>query len=240
MRETYYNLEANIAKPRRIALIADLHDRDGSAIIDSLRRHRPDIIAIAGDLTNNLPVLPDSFAQFIVSCAAIAPTFYSLGNHEFSFTEREENIARESGAILLKDEYVSFDGLCIGGLTSRTRPARIVKRRKTVPPQTDWLSDFEAQSGYKILLSHHPEYYEPYLKERNIDIILSGHAHGGQIRLFDHGLFAPGQGILPKYTRGLHDGRFIISTGLANTVSFLPRYNNPTELVYIDIKSAAD
>lgn len=240
MRETYYDLEANIAKHCRIALISDLHDRDGSAIIASIQQHKPDIIAIAGDLTNNLPDLPDSFEPFIASCAAIAPTFYSLGNHEFSFTESEENIARESGAILLKDEYISCDGLCIGGLSSRTSPGIYSHRRKTVPPRTDWLNDFEARSGYKILLSHHPEYYEPYLKARKIDLILSGHAHGGQIRLFGRGLFAPGQGILPKYTKGLHDGRFIISAGLANTARLIPRFNNPTELVYVDIKVAAD
>lgn len=230
-----YSLKGRLSEPCRIALIADLHDRDGSAVLGSMKHEKPDIIAIAGDLTNNFPGTKEGFPPFLSACAAIAPTFYSLGNHEFSFTEEDLALARQSGAVLLLDEYASLGPLCIGGLTSQTRPARLSHRRKTVPPRLDWLSDFERQPGYKLLINHHPEYYRPYLRERNIDLILSGHAHGGQIRIFGRGLFAPGQGILPKYTHGLHDGRLIVSAGLANTVRFLPRWGNPTELVYIAI-----
>lgn len=230
-----YTLSGSVPKQYRIALVADLHDRDGGTIIASLRSEKPDIITIAGDLTNNFPGTREGFPPFLSACAAIAPTFYALGNHEFSFTAADMTLARQSGAVLLMDEYVSHGPLCIGGLTSQTRPARLSHRRKTVPPRLDWLSDFERQPGYKLLINHHPEYYRPYLRERNIDLILSGHAHGGQIRIFNRGLFSPGQGILPKYTHGLHDGRLIVSAGLANTVRFLPRWGNPTELVYIEI-----
>lgn len=235
MKIQRYSLSGSVPKPYRIALIADLHDRDGSAVLASLKTEKPDIISIAGDLTNNFPDTREGFPPFLSACAAIAPTFYALGNHEFSFTGEDMALARESGAVLLLDEYVNLGPLCIGGLTSHTRPARLSHRRKTVPPRIDWLSDFEQQLGYKILINHHPEYYRPYLKYRNIDLILSGHAHGGQIRIFNQGLFAPGQGVLPRYTKGMHDGRFIISAGLANTVRFLPRWGNPTELVYIEI-----
>lgn len=230
-----YSLSGSVPETYRIALVADLHDRDGSAVLASLGSERPDVIAIAGDLTNNFPGTREGFPPFLSACAAIAPTFYALGNHEFSFTEEDMTLARQSGAVLLLDEYVSLGPLSIGGLTSQTRPARLSHRRKTVPPRLDWLSDFERRPGYKLLINHHPEYYRPYLRERNIDLILSGHAHGGQIRIFGRGLFAPGQGILPKYTHGLHDGRLIVSAGLANTVRFLPRWGNPTELVYIEI-----
>ena len=230
-----YSLKGRLSEPCRIALIADLHDRDGSAVLGSMKHEKPDIIAIAGDLTNNLPGTKEGFPPFLSACAAIAPTFYSLGNHEFSFTAEDLRLVHESGAVPLTDGFVRMAELCIGGLCSRSRPTTLSRRRKTMPPYLHWLSDFEAQPGYKILLSHHPEYYEPYLRQRDIDLILSGHAHGGQIRLFGRGLFAPGQGVLPKYTKGVHDGRFIISAGLANTVSFLPRLFNPTELVYIDI-----
>lgn len=230
-----YSLSGPVSKPLNIALVADLHDRDGSAILSSLTTEKPDIIAIAGDLTNNLPGTKEGFPAFISACSRIAPTFYALGNHEFSFTEADIALARESGAVVLVDEYVSLGSVCIGGLTSRTRPARLSHRRKTVPPRLDWLSDLERQSGFKILINHHPEYYRPYLKERDIDLILSGHAHGGQMRFFGRGLFAPGQGVLPRYTKGIYDGRLVVSAGLANTVRWLPRWGNPTELVYIKI-----
>lgn len=231
-----YSLSGHVPKPYCIALVADLHDRDGSAVLRSLKEEKPDIIAIAGDLTDNRRYRPVTFPDFLRSCADVAPCFYSLGNHEFSFGDHEMKQVWDSGAVLLADEFVKLDSLIIGGLCSRTRYSILAGKRVSVPPQLDWLSDFEKQCGYKLLISHHPEYYEPYLKHRNIDLILSGHAHGGQIRLFDRGLFAPGQGILPKYTKGVHDGRFVISAGLANTVRFLPRLGNPTELVYIEIK----
>ena len=77
-----------------------------------------------------------------------------------------------------------------------------------------------------------------YLKERGIDLLLSGHAHGGQFQFFGQGVFAPGQGIFPKYTTGVHDGRFVISRGLCNTAKPIPRLFNPTELVIIDIEKA--
>ena len=104
-----------------------------------------------------------------------------------------------------------------------------------------WLDTFVQVPRYRILLSHHPEYWcleEPMLSKRNIDLVLSGHAHGGQFRLFGQGFFAPGQGWFPKYTSGIHHGKYgrmIISKGMANTVMVAPRLFNPTEVVYIEV-----
>ena len=98
-------------------------------------------------------------------------------------------------------------------------------------PETGWLDDFAGQEGFHILLSHQPEYY-PFIPN-NIELMLSGHAHGGQIRLFRRGLFAPGQGWYPKYTKGKYDNRLIISAGLSNTASPIPRLFNPTEVVFV-------
>ena len=83
-------------------------------------------------------------------------------------------------------------------------------------------------------MSHHPEYYDKYLYvyDNDIDLVLSGHCHGGQIRLFGRGLFAPDQGILPKLTKGVYK-KMIISAGLSNTAKPIPRLFNPTEIVYI-------
>ena len=104
-----------------------------------------------------------------------------------------------------------------------------------------WLDTFAQVPRYRILLSHHPEYWcleEPMLSNRDIDLVLSGHAHGGQFRLFGQGFFAPGQGWFPKYTSGIYHGKYgrmIISKGMANTVKFAPRLFNPTEVVYIEV-----
>lgn len=102
-------------------------------------------------------------------------------------------------------------------------------------PEVDWLDEFENHDGYKILLDHHPDNYEPYTKKRNIDLILSGHAHGGQIRIFGKGLYGKSQGFLPKYDGGVFDQKLVISRGLSNTLP-IPRLWNPTEIVFIEIR----
>ena len=126
-------------------------------------------------------------------------------------------------------------------------------------PSVSWLERFSRLSGYKVLLSHHPEYYDlidsvhvdpeapaepttpaaPVAQEAPtapslpaVDLLLCGHTHGGQWRLFNRGLFAPGQGSFPKYSKGVY-GRMVISAGLTNT-TWVPRINNPTEIVYIN------
>lgn len=231
-----YIVEASVSSSKRIALIADLHDRDAELMLMSLRAMRPNIIAIAGDLTNNKTEMKDNTANLLAKLSEIAPVFYSLGNHEYDFNEDDVKRVRSSGAKLLIDEFCTYEDLCIGGLRSRTKYRPFPEGRSTTAPYCGWLDEFEKQKGYKILINHHPEYYEAFLKNRSIDLILSGHAHGGQIRLFGRGLFSPGQGIFPRYTKGMHDGRLIISAGLANTVRKIPRLFNPTELVYINLE----
>lgn len=235
-----------------VALAADLHDRDCDDVLEALAAAKPDIIAIPGDLTARLDCSEGEAApndrgtathknafKLLAGASKLAPTFYSLGNHELCghyYRENrhrkclEENLRaiRESGARLLDDSFVEFDGLRIGGLTSGLT-------NDDDRPRLGWLEGFCAGEGFKMLLCHHPEYYPLYLERYRIDLVLSGHAHGGQVRLFGRGLFAPGQGLLPKYTSGIHDGRFVISRGLTNTAKPIPRLFNPPELVRIRV-----
>lgn len=115
-------------------------------------------------------------------------------------------------------------------------------------PDTSWLAEFASTTGYHILLSHHPELAEEIVSSTDsIDLILSGHAHGGQWRVYHPikkkwlGVFAPGQGFWPKLTEGAHDisseisgshTSLVISRGLANTAN-IPRFFNRPEVVYI-------
>lgn len=200
-----------------------------------MRAVSPDYIMISGDLTNRKSDKTLYVADFLTSCARLAPTFYSRGNHEWRYDEQDAQRIADTGAVLLDNAYVHIDELCVGGLTSGFMGSRFERRYGTLVPKLSWLKSFEAEPGYKILLCHHPEYFPLYLRDRNIDLVLSGHAHGGQIRVFNHGLFAPGQGIWPKYTAGMHEGKMIISTGLANTGGLIPRINNETELVVIKL-----
>ena len=234
-RVAYYEHHTGkLHKPLTLAVVSDLHNEEYEDIFPLIKG--ADALLVPGDICDRYRDEWKRGAAFLRDAARQLPTFYSLGNHEFDFTSRSAERVAECGVTLLLDEYACWEELCIGGLRSRSKYRAVPPGRSSIPPRTGWLDEFEKQQGYKILLSHHPEYYESYLRERDIDLILSGHAHGGQIRLFGHGLFSPGQGIWPKYTHGLHDGKFIVSAGLANTVPLLPRLFNPTELVFVDIE----
>lgn len=252
MQETFYHLPV----PLTIALLADLHDRPYHAIEASLRARKPDMICIAGDFIHGgfplsgLKMEECEYAlRFLASCASIAPTYVSLGNHEWLLSDDDLACIRSKGVCVLDNSYVKAQGVALGGLSSarftgyqhyrkgflsERYPRPYKSDSRTLQPDVAWLDEFESLPEYKILLSHHPEYYEPYLAGRKIDLILSGHAHGGQIRLFSHGLFAPGQGFLPEYTAGIHRN-LVITRGLSNP-AVIPRLFNPVEIVYITKK----
>ena len=260
MKETVHNIIAPV--DMTIALIADFHNADPTDILSSLQAHHPDMIAIAGDFLvgyrpgENLIVEEQtSVLQLIAGCARLAPTFVSLGNHEWMISDEDVEKIERTGAVALDNSFVSHTvngrTVVLGALTSAVvtnyRQFRAGKderypyreRRphgRKIEPEIGWLDEFEAVPGFRVLLCHHPEYYPRYLVNRKIDLILSGHAHGGQVRLFGRGVYAPGQGLLPKYTSGVYDGKLVVSRGLANTAGVL-RLFNPTEIVYVRLSS---
>lgn len=262
MKDIYYVKKADISKKVRIALVADLHNNSFKDIIISMRNNKPDYITVCGDLLNartkrGIYYEDKDSAQhfrgasnalsFLNEAVEIAEVIFSTGNHELYLDSEDRTLLERLGIIFLNNEYIEMKELIFGGLSS---PYNVIAgtgkakryedheiRWKMIFDSFDysWLPDFCNQKGFKILLSHHPEIYEQHLKKLNgIDLILSGHAHGGQIRLFGHGLYAHGQGWFPKYTGGMYDGKLIVSRGLSNT-SRIPRIGNPTELVYIDL-----
>ena len=241
MQETRYHMNA----PCSIALLTDLHNRPCENILSSLETNRPDIICIAGDLVHgrarNDLQNQENARKLARGCPAFAPTFLSIGNHDWILTPEDLETIRGYGVHVLDNEYSCWNGIYIGGLTSAiTMKARLYgwddlpagNAPELGYPKLDWLDAFEQLVGPKILLCHHPEYYPAYLASRRIDLVLSGHAHGGQWRFLGKGLFAPGQGFLPRLTSGIHE-RMVISRGLANTGGFIPRINNPVEIVYV-------
>ena len=237
----------------RLAMLSDLHGRPYQEIVSAVRRFAPEMICITGDLITGIlpedeisPLVSQPYVlPFLEKCAEIAPAFVSLGNHEQVLDETDLRKIEQTGVTVLDNRWVRKDKWIVGGLTSacvtdyrKARPNDSPLRYPKVPriqrsgiPKTDWLDGFVRQEGFHILLSHHPEYF-PLIPE-GIELMLSGHAHGGQIRLFGRGLFAPGQGWLPKYTKGKYDDRLIVSAGLSNTASPIPRLFNQTEVVFV-------
>ena len=215
----------------KAALITDLHNRQNAAIftLESLTAEKPDFILFAGDAVNRINGKSDVALDFLEKASKIAPLFYSMGNHELaSGFEEYPNEARKRGVILLDNEYTDFKGIHIGGLSAICE----CEAESTKEKREKFLAEFSRLCGYKLLLNHVPAYFTEFLEELDIDLIVSGHSHGGQIGLGSRGIYAPDQGFFPKYVNGIHHNRFIISRGLGQTAP-LPRLFNPYEVVYI-------
>ena len=252
MRKTFYTIRSDkFSKNIRLALVSDLHAQSYAKPLKLLKEISPDYILFGGDIfealdgsfeEKNKPIFP-----FLGEAVKLAPTFYSTGNHEDGavhshrkkiksfenierhYTKESEERIKSSGINFLINDYVIVDGIAFGGLASGLI-------NKGGVPDLEFLHSFAALDMPKILISHHPEYYEKYIKDLPIDVIVSGHAHGGQWRIFGQGIYAPGQGLFPKYTSGVHDNRLVISKGLRLTL-LPPRIFNPREVVVIDIET---
>lgn len=250
-------------RPLRVALVADMHCRPGAPVLRALSGLKVDLIAVAGDLMElrSERALPDDALaprrmrvvysaltrldglfgklasglkrgydnenayEFLCGASKLAPTCYAPGNHERGMTPYDRAAIARTGAILLDNADITLRTgeytARVGGLSTRA--------------DADWLAAFARATGcVKILICHHPEYYGRYVPPNAFDAVLSGHAHGGQWRVFGRPLFAPGQGLFPKYADGVYDNTLVVSRGLSNT-AHVPRFGNRTQLVIVDI-----
>ncbi len=247
MKQTEYQLSGNrFGRELLFALVSDLHGADPDAVLTALAQKRPHYILMPGDIFERLDgrqdEARDNGMRLLRRASAIAPVFYVPGNHEdggvrswsplWRFTVQERVYAdadlrdiQQSGALLLSDSFVVQDGIAFGGLCS----GLIQPGRK---PELSWLTEFCSQPCPKVLLCHHPEYFKKYLQGLPLELVVSGHAHGGQWRFFGHGVFAPGQGLFPKYTKGVYHDRLVVSAGLKPS-GHIPRIFNAPEIVWI-------
>lgn len=216
-----------IARPLRFAVAPDIHSSPFEDVLEEFGRC--DAVLLPGDLVDRHRRNNENAERFLVMVPEIVPVFYSVGNHERKFKNREAyfRLVRESKVKLLDNESLRFRGVCIGGLSSAKEK-----------PDTGFLDRFEREGGYRLLLCHHPEDWRDYVHGRDIDLTLSGHAHGGQIQLFRRGLYAPGQGLFPKLTDGLYGGgKMLLSRGMTNGAKpRVPRINNPCELIILNLR----
>ena len=256
MKVTRYSITTDKTNnPIRVACVSDLHARPANKVIDELEHMHPDLILLAGDIleisTDYMEKRNRDALDFLRRAANIAPCYYCFGNHEIYYSHAKFGKPKVSDPTLrahhldLICEYginiindadrevcICDNDILIGGLVC----GRDMDPDLDSPlPDLDFVSDFSQKQGFKILLCHYPQHYDKYLRNTDIDLILSGHAHGGQWRIFGQGIYSPHQGIFPKYTSGMHDGRLIISRGAVNNSKPIPRFFNPTEILEIEI-----
>lgn len=233
----------------KIVQISDLHNKDyHGRLSKKIKRVSPDIIVITGDLIDRRNTRIDIAIEFIEEIVEIAPIYYVSGNHEQlsgEYDELKEELEKVNVQVV-DNSYLELNrGLDKIGLMGIADPAinqsegdYLFKDSSEYVKNsiTDLYKNID--TDFNILLSHRPEQFNVY-KEMNVDLVFSGHAHGGQIRLpFIGGLVAPNQGLFPKYTEGIHnEGQtsMVVSRGLGNSIFPFRVFNRP-ELVMVTLE----
>ena len=224
-----------------IIQISDLHDAEFGEnqknLIERVKEIDPDIIVITGDFIDFSRYNIKNSSNFISGVSDSYNVYYVPGNHEAALKSRYEEVRdnlQKAGATVLDNENYKIckDNKCIN-LIGVQDISFIENKDENILKNT--ISELKDESLYNILLSHRPNLWETYEKA-GMDLVLSGHAHGGQIRLpFTNGLYAPDQGVFPQYTSGANkfgNTLVVISRGLGNS-RFPFRVNNRPEIVNI-------
>lgn len=231
----------------RIAHISDLHNaeigKDNEKLLSMLREAEPDIIAITGDLIDSRNTNIEIALHFAKEAVKIAPCYYVTGNHEARVSEYKDlkEGLNELGVIVLEDEKVEIkqygEKIVLLGVDDPSFQTDYLHGDSVTVMRGNLQELKNEEYAYRVLLSHRPELFETYV-ESGVDLVLSGHAHGGQFRLpFVGGLVAPNQGLFPKYETGLYtcnSTSMLVSRGIGNSI--IPfRFNNRPEVILIEL-----
>ena len=231
-----------------IVQISDLHNEsfgeNQQTLLNKVAECKPDIIAITGDFIDCRNPNVDIAMKFILGAVDIAPVYYVPGNHERwekeAYTElcrRMENAGVHLIANASEKIFYGTGSIQCMGLEDPDFYDAIGEENENqmVGYHIQQLNALE--TDFTLLLSHRPELFDIYVEEK-VDLVLTGHAHGGQFRLpWAGGLVAPEQGLFPKYDAGLFteaDTQMIVSRGIGNSIIPL-RINNPPEIVVVQL-----
>lgn len=245
LEKSFYQVKSSkVIDNVRVVCISDLHlkefGKDNEKLVSAVKNLSPDIVAVVGDM--NMENQPDNYDIVISLCKnlnEVAPVYYCLGNHEID-------------AMLFKDSKI-YDDLKSAGIKVFNNESETINVKGTTldiigltqgPEQYDeygrefFEKAMNANDNFKLVLTHYPELFEGTLNNYEIDLALTGHAHGGQVRLpFIGGLYSADQGVFPKLCDGYHEidnSKVIITRGLGKS-GVVPRINNKPEIAIVDI-----
>lgn len=230
----------------KLAQVSDLHNAEmgkgNERLLAALRQAEPDVIVITGDFIDSRHTNTEVALQFAEKVTEIAPTYYITGNHEARmdiYPDFAEQLAAP-GVVLLQNESVQLQrggdtitliGIDDPGFVTTHAAERAAATEAALAPL---MNDCD---GFTVLLAHRPELIDIYAKY-GADLVLSGHTHGGQVRLpFIGGIFAPDQGLFPAYDGGrctADSTQMLVSRGIGNSL-FPFRINNRPELVVAEL-----
>jgi len=232
-----------------IVQISDLHNKrfgtKQKRILEKLAAANPDLIVVTGDVLDHRRYDLTPVMELMRGAMELAPVVYVSGNHEEStgrYGEIKETLLSMGVTVLDDASFIvsrGDDTVTVLGVLDPAFSKRAQRRKTDASDMGCFLKAREIEDGFKILLSHRAELLALYA-EAGMDLVFSGHAHGGQIRLpFIGGLYAPGQGVFPKYTSGRYDAgdtAMYVSRGLGNSVFPLRIFNRP-ELVVVTLEA---
>ena len=233
----------------RIAQVSDLHNKDFGEgygqLLTLLSEINPDIIVVTGDLIDSRQTDLDIALEFAWQAGKIARVYYVSGNHEARVPEYEDLKTGlvKAGVVILENQKVQItregESITLMGIDDPSfQEDYLFGDSKSVARQA--IENLQNESdGYTILLSHRPELFDLYV-DTEMDLVFSGHAHGGQFRLpFIGGLVAPNQGFFPKYDAGQfteENTTMIVSRGVGNSIIPI-RFNNRPEIVLVTLRN---
>lgn len=235
---TYEVASGKVDAPVRLAVLTDLHScaygQDQRTLLDTVASQAPDAVLLGGDIVDD--VLPEDNAWTTVKALAQAyPCVYVTGNHEWWSGEAERICGQmaDLGVTVLRGDGVTWE------LNGQTIAVCGIDDPDSGEDQLAAAGNIVNGRTFMVLLAHRPENIKCYL-QYPFDLIVSGHAHGGQWRIpgLLNGLYAPHQGLFPRYAGGRYDfdgATFLVSRGLARESTRVPRIFNRPELVIVDI-----
>ena len=251
LETTYYTYEADQLgvdlDGYRIVQISDLHNakfgKNNQKLVDRIRECDPDMIVLTGDLVDSNHTNVDRAVQFVDEIVKICPVYYVTGNHEYWLEKSEYDELMDgligAGVVILDDQVVEISrgdakfrlvGLDDKSLADGTLGTLLNNAQNVAHEDSE-------KNEFTVVLAHEPQYLARYAGT-GVDLVLSGHAHGGQFRLpFVGGIVAPDQGFLPEYTAGeyyMNGTEMIVSRGLGNSVIPVRLFNYP-EIVCVEL-----
>ena len=243
LQTTYHTIETKKVNDEiKIVVLADFHSsqygKNQSDLVNEIKAQNPDLILMPGDIVDDVRDKKPCTVLFN-QLKTVAPMYYIYGNHEMKWNVKQEitDFLLSFGVNIVNNTYLD-----VKVKNTTLRIFGLQDPQDKIPPDT-WLKAINVFSNqvddkYAILLSHRPTFVEEY-KKTNFDLILCGHAHGGQWRFpwSEQGIFCSDEGLFPKYTSGrfnLGNPTMLVSRGLCK--NFVPRFFNRPEILSVTIK----
>lgn len=249
LTENNYTIESKkIDNDINLIIISDLHDNElgenNINLVEKIKSKSPDMVLVVGDMVNDNSYNSNIVVDFLKQISLTIPVYYSLGNTEEDYIKvNTSNLIEELEDInvtVLNNEYkdvkINNTTIRVGGMYDY---AFGVGNKKVY----NFLCDFQDTKNYKIMMAHRPDsfIFGDASEVWDIDLVVSGHTHGGQVRLpFMGGLYVGDQGYFPMYDKGLFDLnkiKILITSGLGSGNQKIPRFNNVPEVVNLKITS---